>query len=289
MISSKTIKSYYNLAKPGIIYGNLLTAAAGFLFASHWHSSYSLFVSMLAGTALIIGSGCVFNNVIDRDIDKKMERTKKRATVTGQIPLNDALIYGAVLGVIGCLILGIFVNVLALVVAIAGFVIYVVIYGAAKRKSVYGTMVGSLAGAIPPLIGYTAVTKNIDQAGLILVFILICWQLTHFYAISLYRKKDYVAAGIPVWPIIKGDWSAQLQAIGFIGLFTIFSVSLFFLGYTGYIYLAASFVLGIGWLWYSVVIAGKLTASAWGRKVFVSSLIVILAISVLLAVGPVMR
>jgi heme o synthase len=285
---SEILKKYYNLAKPGIIYGNLLTAAAGFFFASHWHNSYGLFIAMLAGTALIIGSGCVVNNVIDRDIDKKMERTKKRATVTGQIPLKSALIYALVIGILGCLILAIFINTLSLIVALFGFVIYVIFYGYAKRKTVYGTLVGSLAGAVPPLIGYVAFTNYIDQAGILLVFILICWQLTHFYAISLYRKKDYAAAGIPVWSVVKGDWSTELQAVGFIALFTVFSLSMFFFGYTGFVYLIVTFLLGIIWLWYSVLNVGKLNPSAWGRNVFISSLYVILIISVALAVGPIL-
>ena len=288
MISNKAIKSYYNLTKPGIIYGNLLTATAGFFFASHFHNSFGLFLAMLIGTALIIASGCVVNNVIDQDIDKKMERTKKRATATGQIVTKHALIYAAVLGIIGALVLIVFVNFLSLWVAALGYFLYVVIYGLAKRKTVYSTAIGSLSGAIPPLIGYTAITNSIDQAGVILVFILICWQLAHFYGISLYRKKEYAAAGIPVWPIVKGDWSAQLQALAFIGLFGIFSLSLFFLGYCGFIYLAATFVLSVGWLWYSLVQAGKLSAYDWGRQIFRSSLIVILAISVLLALGPIL-
>lgn len=281
-------KTYYNLTKPGIIYGNLLTATAGFLFASHWHNSYSAFFAMLVGLGLIIGSGCVFNNVLDRKIDAKMERTKKRSTVTGEVGTKPAIIYASILGLVGSIILGLFTNGLTLEVALTGLVLYVVVYGLAKRKTVYSTLIGSLAGAIPPLVGYTAVTGYIDLAGVILVFILICWQLTHFYAISLYRKKDYKNAGLPVWSVVKGEWSTELQAIGFIALFTIAATSLALLGYCGYIYLVAVLGIGIVWLWYSVMGVGKLEPALWGRKVFLSSLIVILLISVALSLGPVL-
>jgi protoheme IX farnesyltransferase len=282
------VKSYYNLAKPGIIYGNLITATAGFLFASRWHSPFHLYISMLLGLALIIGSGCVINNVIDKSIDAKMDRTKKRATVTGQISDQSALIYAAALGLIGSIILILFTNSLTFFVALTGFIIYVVVYGVAKRKTVYGTLIGALAGAVPPLVGYTAFTNYIDLAGELIVLILICWQVSHFYGIALYRKKDYKAAGLPVWPVVKGDWSAQLQAIAFIALFSVFSVALFVFGYCGYTYLITVLVLGLGWLWYSVLNAGKLSASIWGRKIFLSSLIVMLVISLALAFGPVL-
>ncbi|MEI9913841.1 MAG: heme o synthase [Candidatus Saccharibacteria bacterium] len=288
MISSNQIKTYYNLAKPGIIYGNLLTAAAGYLFASHWQNHYINLVAMLIGLGLIIGSSCVLNNVIDKGLDIKMERTKKRATVTGKISDKSALIYATILAVLGIVILGIFTNRLAVFTSLFGMLIYIVFYGYAKRKTVYGTLVGSLAGAVPPLVGYTAYTNFIDLAGIMLLFVLICWQLAHFYGIALYRKKEYKAAGLPVWPIVKGDWSAQVQAIGSIALFSLFAISLFLFGYCGFIYIATVLVLGIGWLWYTVIHAGKLSAAVWGRKVFLSSLVVILVFSLAISFGPIL-
>lgn len=286
MTSSKEIKAYYNLTKPGIIYGNLLTAAAGFLFASHWHNNYLHFVLMLIGLGLIISSACTFNNVIDSGIDAKMERTKKRATVTGHIATKAALIYATTLGVIGCLVLGIFVNVLALGIALFGMAIYVIFYGLAKRRSVYGTLIGSLAGAVPPIVGYTAVTRSLDLASFVLFLTLVCWQLAHFYGIALYRKHEYQAAGLPVWPIVKGDWNAQLQAIGSIAFFGLFAVCLFLFGYAGFTYAGFTLVIGLVWLWYAVFQANRLTAAAWGRKIFLSSLVVILLFSIAIAVGP---
>jgi protoheme IX farnesyltransferase len=283
-----SIKSYYRLTKPGIIYGNLLTAAAGYFFASHWHNNYSALIGLLVGLGLIIGASCVANNVIDRDIDLKMERTKNRSTVTGDISKKTALRYAAILGILGAITLIVFTNFLTFLVGLFGVVVYLGFYSYAKRKSVWGTLVGGLAGAVPPIAGYAAYTNYLDQGAVILLFVLICWQLAHFYGIALYRKQEYKAAGIPVWPVIKGDWNAQFQALGAIGLFTIFSITLFFFGYTGFVYLAVMLVTGIAWFWYAVFLAGKLKAPVWGRKVFLSSLIVMIILCLSLAFGPIL-
>ncbi len=139
-------KDYYNLMKPGIIYGNLLTTIGGFLFASKDHIDISLLIFTLLGTSLIIGSACVFNNYIDRDIDVKMDRTKKRALVSGIIKPLQALVFGAVIGLVGLAILIVHTNGLVVLIGSLAFLIYVVFYGISKRRSVHGTLVGSLAG-----------------------------------------------------------------------------------------------------------------------------------------------
>lgn len=280
-------RTYYDLAKPGIIYGNLLTGAAGFLFASHWRGDWGTMFFMLVGLGLIVGCGCVINNVIDKDIDSLMERTKKRAIVSGHIKTKMALIYGAVLGLLGALILGLLTNGLTLAVGLFGLFIYLVPYTLSKRKTQYSTLIGAVAGAMPPLAGFVAYSGYIGGAGIVLVGLIASWQLTHFYAIALYRKKEYKAANLPIWSVVNGDWSTQLQSISFIGIFTLFGVCLFILGYTGYLFVLGILALGLGWLWYSVTLASKLTASAWGRKIFLSSLWVILITSLLLAIGPV--
>lgn len=283
----KTIKSYYHLSKPGIVYGNLITSTAGYLFVSHWHKLLGLFW-MDIGLALVIGGSCAINNVIDKDIDTKMERTKKRASVTGEIPSTYIRNYGLALIALGAVILSIFNNLTTMYVALFGVLIYVVIYGIAKRRTPYSTMIGAAAGAIPPVVGYTAYSSNIDQGAMILFFILVCWQMAHFYGIALYRKKEYKEAKLMIWPIVKGDWSTQLQAMVFIAIFTIFAMSVFIFGYTGFIYLVVMMVVGLTWLWYSVNIINKYNPTEWGRKIFISSLIVILITSVALSLGPVL-
>lgn len=288
MAHKKKIKSYYHLTKPGIVYGNLITAVAGFLFASHWSWDYGALVGLIIGVAMVIGGSCALNNIIDKDIDARMERTRSRAIVTGRISTREALIFGSVLLIGGSFILAMTTNTLTMLVAWIGAIIYVVIYGWAKRITVYGTLIGSLSGAMPLLGGYTAVKDHIGLAGIILVFILVCWQMAHFYAIALYRKKDYQAANLPIWSVVKGDWSTQVQVMTFIALYSVFLVSLFVLGYVGYSYLATALIIGLAWFWQSIISIDKLNSTAWGKKVFKSSLIVIVVTSLMLAFGPIL-
>ena len=198
------IKTYYLLTKPGIIYGNSINTAGGFLLAAKGVIDPLLFLAALIGTAFVIGSACVFNNYIDREIDEKMARTKKRALVTGDIPVKNALIFGTLLGILGFLILFSYTNLLTGVIGVIGVVMYVVVYGYFKRRTVHGTLIGSISGAIPPVAGYTAVTNLIDTGAILLFLILVFWQMPHFYAIAVYRIEDYKKAGIPVLSVVKG-------------------------------------------------------------------------------------
>ncbi|MGA9702632.1 UbiA family prenyltransferase, partial [Pseudomonas sp.] len=165
-----SLKHFIQITKPGIIFGNVLSVAGGFFLASKGHVDLAIFLAAMIGTSLVVASGCVFNNCIDRDIDIKMERTKNRVLVQGLISLKLALIYATVLGVAGVALLYKVANPLAALFAVIGFVIYVGLYSLyLKRKSVHGTLVGSLSGAMPPVIGYVAVTNSFDMAALTLL------------------------------------------------------------------------------------------------------------------------
>lgn len=179
------IKQYLQVTKPGIIFGNLISVIGGFLLASKGVIDYPLFISTLLGVSLVVASGCVFNNYIDRDIDRIMERTKNRVLVKGLIDPKISLIYASILGIAGIVLLYAAANALAMQLAIIGFVVYVGVYSLyMKRKSVYGTLIGSLSGAAPPVIGYCAVTGQFDTGALILLLIFSLWQMPHSYAIA---------------------------------------------------------------------------------------------------------
>ncbi len=270
------VKTYYALAKPGIVYGNLLAAAAGFLLASKGQVDFWLLLAALAGIAFVIGSACVFNNYIDRDIDRHMARTKKRALVTGEISARGALVYATILGVAGVAILARFTNALTVWAGLLGVFFYVVLYGVAKRRSVYGTHVGSVAGAIPLVAGYTAVTNRLDGGAVLLFLVLALWQMPHFFAIALYRQKEYASAKLPVWPVQKGAVSTQLQILIYVMLFTFAASLLTVFGYTGYTYLAVMVLVGLYWL--RLGLRGLRTKDhvQWGRTMFFFSLKVLL-------------
>lgn len=189
------------------------------------------------------------------------------------------------LGLGGILILGIWVNLLVVVLCLGALLAYVVFYGWAKRHSVHGTLVGSLPGAIPPAAGYVAVTGQIDKAAIIIFLILVFWQMPHFYAIAMYRYKDYKQAGLPVLSVRYGMAASRLQILIYIGAFTLAATSLTFFGYTGYIYLTAAVLLGAYWFWQGMFRLRAQSDNIWGRKMFVTSLIVNLGISLSIALG----
>lgn len=275
---------YYQLIKPGIVRGNLITAAAGFLFASQGKVDFVLLTATLLATALIVASGCVFNNILDIGIDSSMGRTKKRPLVSGKISKPSAMIFGAILGVFAFFIFVMFVNFFAAIVAITGFVFYVVVYGYWKRKSIHGTLVGSISGAIPPVIGYVAVVGRIDLAATLLFLVLVAWQMPHFYAIGIYRISDYKDAGLPILSVVKGAYFTKLHMIVYVILFII-TTSLFTLfGLTGYIYLVVIIALGLVWLFVGMKGFVAKDDNAWAKQMFSYSLYILLAFSVLISI-----
>lgn len=244
-----------------------------------------LFLSLLIGTSLIIACGCVINNYIDRGIDKKMARTKKRASVTGLISFHIAMFYAAALGILGFTILVLGTNTLTVGVGVLGLFFYLVMYSVGKRRSTWGTVIGSVSGATPILAGYTAVTGHLDSGAIILLLIMVCWQMPHFYAIAMYRFDDYKAAGLPVLPVARGQRATVLQVVAYIALFTLAVASLTLSGYTGYIYLIVMVSLGLWWLKLGLQGFHAKDSKAYGRKLFLFSLKVMVALSVMTALG----
>ena len=277
------IKTYYMLTKPGIILGNLITTASGFALASKGDFHFLLFFITLLGLGAIIASACIFNNYIDRYADEKMHRTKNRPFVKKTVSVPKALLLATCLGIGGTFLLGMYVNLLAMMTALAGFAIYVVVYSLLKYHWTAGTLIGSVAGAMPPVVGYAAACNQLDAGAATLFFILVLWQMPHFFSIALYRLEDYKAASIPVLPLTKGNLITKIHMLLYILAFIGAESLLLLLGYTGYIYLATAAVLSFAWL--ALCIKGfKCTNDVkWARQMFRFSLVVITAISVLIS------
>jgi protoheme IX farnesyltransferase len=242
----------------------------------------------LSGTSAVIASACVFNNFIDRKIDKKMSRTSNRALVTGIISSKFAIIYGLCLGLVGFIVLALFTNQLTLVIGLFAFILYVIIYGFFKRRTSYGTLIGSFAGATPPVAGYCAVSSHFDSAAIILFFIMVFWQMAHFYAISIFRFDDYKNASIPVLPVKKNIKVTKIQIVLYIVAFSFSVVLLSIYKYTKYIYLVSSIILSLYWLYASLVGFNSPDNKVWARNVFKNSLIVLLALSLMISLGSVL-
>lgn len=270
--------NYYLLMKPGIILGNLITVAAGFLLASRGQLDFGLFLMTLLGIALIMGSGCVFNNFIDLERDRKMKRTQNRALVMGVVSAYQAIIFAVVLLMLGNVVLGLFTNIRALVLADLGFFIYVVLYSLWKGKTIYGTAIGSLAGAIPPVVGYCAVSNSFDAGAWILFFMLVLWQMPHFFSIAILHLEDYAAAKIPALPLLKGLHRTKIHMALYIVAFNFTAMLLTFFGYTGWIYLAVAMLMGLVWLVLCLKGFSETNELAWSRKMFQWSLVLILAV-----------
>jgi protoheme IX farnesyltransferase len=255
--------------------------AGGFFLASKGHVDFGLFLIAMIGTSLVVASGCVFNNCIDRDIDLKMERTKNRVLVQGLVSLKLALAYATVLGVVGVGLLYYKANPLAALFAVIGFVIYVGFYSLyLKRKSVHGTLVGSLSGAMPPVIGYVAVSNSFDLAALTLLVMFSLWQMPHSYAIAIFRFNDYLAASIPVLPVKRGIRVAKRHILIYILAFVLATLMLTFGGYAGLNYLAVAAAMGMYWLYMAWTGYKAKDDTVWARKLFVFSIFTITALSV---------
>lgn len=289
------LKDYYVLAKPGLVYGNIIPVIAGFVLATSVvlvSINFWLLLAVVIGISLVMASGCVFNNVIDRDIDSAMARTKQRALVSGKISTRAALIYGAILGAIGFAILSAFTNWLTFGVAALGFFVYVFFYSMwAKRGSEYGAIVGSVAGAVPPVVGYCAVSGRLDAAAIIIFAILVLWQMPHFYAISIWRFDDYAAAGVPVLPVKKGIQQTKITMILYIVAFGVAASFLTAFGYVGAVYLVIALLSSAAWL--VLCIKGFFNPDfdadkRWARKMFFLSLVVMVGLFVAITAGAIL-
>lgn len=277
------IKTYYLLTKPGILMGNIITTVGGYLLIASGPLNWGLLFSALFGIALVMASACVLNNYVDRPYDAKMERTKERALVKKSIGKKSALLFALFLGLGGFFLLFSRTNQLTGYVALGGFFSYVILYSIFKYRSVYGAHIGSLAGAVPPLVGYCAAQNQFDLGAVLLFLALVFWQIPHFFAISLYRIDDYAKASIPVFPIKRGARSTKIHMVIYTLLFLGTASLLTFFGYTGFFYL--SVVAASGFLWLYLILKGFNTASdaVWARSIFRYSLVVITLFSVMIS------
>ena len=285
------IKRYYSLTKPGVLYGNVITGAAGFLLAAgHFKSfDFGLFAATIVGMTLVIASACVLNNFLDQDIDRLMTRTKSRAIAAGEMPGRNAVVFSFALGILGIITLALWVNGLVVGIGAAGFIVYVWLYGAlSKRLSIHGTLVGSISGAAPILAGYCAVSGRIDTAAVLVFLMLFFWQFPEFYSIAIYRRAEYKAAKIPVMSVVKGVKNTKIQIFIYTIAFVIATLLLTPLDYTGYIYFIIMALLGLYWIRLAAKGLRAKDSDAWARQMFHFSLIILLALSVMLAVGAIL-
>ena len=282
---SHAVKKYILVAKPGIVFGNLITAAGGFFVAARGRFDIAVMLSTLIGISLVVASGCVINNCVDRNMDQKMIRTRDRVLARGLMSAKAAAFYASLLGMAGTALLCAGTNMSTVAVVLTGFVIYAGVYSLVlKRSSAYAVLIGSLAGAAPPLAGYCAVSGRFDMGALILLSIFSLWQIPHAYAIAIFRFDDYAAAAIPVLPVKAGIFVVKKRIIRYILAFLGAALMLTFGGYAGYSYLAAT--AAVGSVWMVMALSGFKTSNdrLWAKKMFVFSVLTIFVLSVMMAI-----
>jgi protoheme IX farnesyltransferase len=285
-------KDFIDITKPGINASNLLATFTGYLLAAGYTHTFGwmVFIYTMIGTALVIAGGCTLNNFYDRDIDPHMERTRIRAVPSGRMKPRTALIYGIILTVIGHLVLALGVNLLAAILGFIGFGVYLFVYTMwLKRTSTWNTVVGGISGAVPPVIGWVAVTGRLDLAAWALFFILFLWQPPHFFALAMRKAKEYKAAGIPMLPVVKGNAETKKQILIFTILLLPATILLFATDAVGWTFLTTAIILDVIYVVLAIKGFSKQDEDLWAKQMFLYSLVYLTMILFLMMVDVLVR
>ncbi|MBU8907156.1 heme o synthase [Desertibacillus haloalkaliphilus] len=283
---TKTWKDYLTLAKMGIVVSNLITTFAGLYLASVYTgvslaTNIHIVLLTLFGAGLVMAGGCTLNNYIDRDIDHLMERTKDRPTVTGKVEVNNVLWVGLLQAALGIFLLYLATPV-AGIIGIIGLLVYVVIYTMwLKRTHSLNTIVGSVSGAVPPLIGWAAIDPGLHVYAWVMFLIMFFWQPPHFLALAMKRCEEYRAAGIPMLPVVAGFGITKRQMVLYVAALLPISLMLY---QFGYVYTIVAALLGIGWLVLGFAGFFMKDDIKWARLMFVYSLNYLTIIFVLMVI-----
>ena len=246
------LKNYLELTKPKVVSMMLITAIVGMLLATPNIPSFQIMIIALLGIGLCAASAATINQIIDHNIDAGMQRTSGRPLPQGEVSPVNASLFALFLMIMGTIILIYFVNTLTALLTICSLIGYAFIYTVfLKRATPQNIVIGGLAGAAPPLLGWTAITNSIDPNALLLVLIIFVWTPPHFWALAIYRRDDYARESIPMLPVTHGVKFTKLQIILYTILLFIVSLLPYVVLMSGVIYLIASLVLGIIYLYTS--------------------------------------
>ena len=247
------IKSYYLLCKPNVVYMMLICALVGMLLAEDTVSSISTILIALFGIALCSGSAAAINQVIDRKADAAMTRTDQRPLPQGELSVFHASCFALVIGIFGAVILYVFINTLTMILTLASLIGYAFIYTVyLKRATPQNIVIGGLAGAAPPLLGWASISNTIDPHALLLVLIIFVWTPPHFWALAIYRKDEYAKESIPMLPVTHGVAFTKLQIVLYTIILFIVSILPYIVLMSGGIYLVSAVILSSIFLYYSI-------------------------------------
>ena len=246
---------FLELTKPRVVALMLLTALIGMCMAVPGLVPWEPLVFGNIGIGLCAGAAAAINHVVDERIDQNMSRTTNRPVAQGRVTQTEALVFAALLAIGGTALLAFTVNVLTAILTVASLVGYAFIYTMfLKRATPQNIVIGGLAGAAPPLLGWTAVTGEVHAHGLLLVLIIFAWTPPHFWALALERKDEYADVGMPMLPVTHGEAYTRLHILLYTILLVVASVLPFVIAMSGPLYLAGALALGAGFLYWAIVL-----------------------------------
>jgi protoheme IX farnesyltransferase len=247
------LRSYYELCKPNVVYMMLICAFVGMLLAEESVSSFGYLFVSLTGIACCAASAAAVNQVIDRNTDASMTRTDQRPLPQGELSPTHASVFALIIGILGALILYLYVNTLTMILTLASLVGYAFIYTVyLKRATPQNIVIGGLAGAAPPLLGWSSISNSIDPYALLLVLIIFVWTPPHFWALAIYRKDEYAKESIPMLPVTHGVTFTKLQIVLYTIILFIVSMLPYVVLMSGEIYLYSALILSTIFLYYSI-------------------------------------
>jgi protoheme IX farnesyltransferase len=264
---------FYELTKPRMNFLVLITTLVGFYMAGQARIDWRLLLATLVGTAMTAAGASVLNQVVERDLDARMPRTRNRPLPAGRVGVGEAWVFGVALAVGGVATLALCVNVLTALLGAFTLLTYVAVYTPLKRVTTLNTVLGAVPGAVPPVMGFTAATGALSPAALALFAILFIWQMPHFLAIAILYRRDYALAGFKMLPVVDADLSATgRQIVLYATALVPVSLSPVYAGVAGQAYFVAAVMLGLAFLSFGVSCAttGKRDDA---RKLFFASIL----------------
>ena len=260
---------YYNLTKPKVVLLIVFTAMVGMLLAADGAVPLDVFVFGLLGIGLAAVSGAAINHVVDEHIDRIMERTRNRPLASGELDQKSALVFALSIGALGIAMLVLFINLLTAVLTFFSLVGYALIYTMyLKRATPQNIVLGGAAGAAPPLLGWTAVTGSVDTEALLLFLIIFIWTPPHFWALAIRRREEYARADIPMLPVTHGVTFTKIQILLYTILLFIVTMMPFLVKMSGLIYLSGAIALGVGFLYYAIMLYREKQPNVIAMKTF---------------------
>jgi len=247
-------RDYYQLCKPNVVLLMILTSVIGMLLASPNMISWDILIIGNLGIALCASAAAAVNHLVDRHIDVKMARTSNRPVAKGRVEPRNAAIFALVLGAFGLWLLIEFINELTAWLTLASLLGYAVVYTLyLKRASPQNIVIGGIAGAAPPLLGWTAVTNSVDGHALLLVLIIFAWTPPHFWALAVHRKDDYAKADIPMLPVTHGVRYTKVHIFLYTIILLVVTILPYITGMFNWFYVLGAVVLGAGFIYWALV------------------------------------